>query len=115
MDMYEPMPGFAVVATSIYLETSGALMIKPIGMIETEVNDLIGYIWASIEPVARKENGYEQGQHGICHIAAEVYSTFKDSALQCYTETGSESLWELVELLTDKMLACDPHFEGVSK
>jgi len=91
---------------SVYVETGTGLMIRSIDQIETEVNEALAVMYYSVTKIFGDDLDTDMAQHEICHTAGDIYHAFKDSAIEEFGITGNSSLWELVEQLTDKCLAC---------
>lgn len=100
------MEPIAIMPLNVYVESGTGLMIRSIDNIETEVNEALAVMYHAVTQIFGKDLDQDNAQHEICHTAGDIYHAFKESAIQEFGVTGNGSLWELVEQLTDKCLAC---------
>lgn len=97
---------FVLMPLTMYVETGNGLMIRSIDHIETEVNEALAIMYYGAVKIFGEDLDTDMAQHEICHTAGDIYDAFKDNAIQEFGETGNPSIWELVEQLTDKCVAC---------
>lgn len=95
-----------VMPLSVYVETGTALMIRSIDDLETEVNEVLAVMYHGVTKIYGDELDTDYAQHLLCHTAGDIYDAFKESAIKEFGVTGNPPLWELIEQLTDKCLAC---------
>ena len=98
--------GFMIPLSVVVPMETGAL-IKQIDTIEDEVNVILSNLWNATPKGGPHENN--EIQHQLCHLASSTYEMYKEHALELVMQFNNDSLWVLIEQLTDKMLACDEH------
>lgn len=101
--------GMFMVPVSVVVPMESGALIKSIDTIEEEVNFIIAHMWKGITEQFPGGEVNNEAQHELCHLASQTYEMYKSHALEQVMQYNNDSLWVLIEQLTDKMIACDEH------